>query len=94
LIDTTFSYPLSKNQKWSCILSFIKAQPLPRVTLGVPNISGYEDFRNNWGMDVISLRASHKSSSEDLVDEAIIEQRRKEPSRTLEDYLSARKQKG
>jgi hypothetical protein len=37
---------------------------------------------------------SDKDFLEDLIDTVIIEQRRKEPSRSLDDYLSARKKKG
>jgi hypothetical protein len=43
---------------------------------------------------VVGKMLSDKEFREDLVDAAIIEQRRKEPSRTLEDYLFSEKQKG
>jgi hypothetical protein len=43
---------------------------------------------------VVDKMLSDKVFLEDLVDAAIIEQRRKEPSRTLEKYLSERRQKG
>jgi hypothetical protein len=43
---------------------------------------------------VVDKMLSDKVFLEDLVDAAIIEQRRKEPSRTLEKYLSDRRQKG
>ena len=43
---------------------------------------------------VVDKMLSDKEFREDLMDTAIIEQRRKEPSRTLEAYLSARRQKG
>jgi hypothetical protein len=43
---------------------------------------------------VVSKMLSDKEFLEDLIDTVIIEQRRKEPSRDLDDYLSARKKKG
>jgi hypothetical protein len=43
---------------------------------------------------VVGKMLSDKKILEDLIDTVIIEQRRKEPSRTLEEYLSDRKKKG
>ncbi len=42
---------------------------------------------------VVGKMLSDKEFLEDLIDTVIIEQRRKEPSRDLDDYLSARKKK-
>ncbi len=43
---------------------------------------------------VVGKMLSDREFREDLRDAAIIEQRRKEPSRTLEKYLSDRRKKG
>ncbi len=43
---------------------------------------------------VIEKMLSDKEFLEDIIDATIIEQRRKEPSRPLEEYLSDRRQKG
>jgi hypothetical protein len=43
---------------------------------------------------VVDKMLRDKEFLEDLMDTIIIEQRRKEPSRSLEDYLSACKKKG
>ncbi len=43
---------------------------------------------------VVDKMLSDKEFLEDLIDTVIIEQRRKEPSRSLDDYLSVRKKKG
>ncbi len=43
---------------------------------------------------VLEKMLGDKEFREDLIDAAIIEQRRKEPSRPLEAYLSGRRKKG
>ncbi|MGD0486804.1 MAG: hypothetical protein ABSB94_06390 [Syntrophorhabdales bacterium] len=43
---------------------------------------------------VVDKMLSDKEFREDLMDAAIIEQRRKEPSRPLDEYLSHRRNKG
>jgi hypothetical protein len=43
---------------------------------------------------VVGKMLSDREFREDLMDAAIIEQRRREPSRSLEEYLSARGRKG
>ena len=43
---------------------------------------------------VVGKMLNDKEFLEDLVDTVIIEQRRKEPSRSLEEYLSDRRKKG
>jgi hypothetical protein len=43
---------------------------------------------------VVGKMLSDKEFIEDLIDTVIIEQRSKEPSRSLDDYLSARRKKG
>ncbi len=43
---------------------------------------------------VVEKMLSDKEILEDLIDTVIIEQRRKEPSRNLDDYLADRKKKG
>ena len=43
---------------------------------------------------VVGKMLSDKEFLEDLIDTVIIEQRRKEPSRSLEEYLSDRKKEG
>jgi hypothetical protein len=43
---------------------------------------------------VVDKMLSDKEFREDLMDAAIIEQRRKEPSRHLDGYLAERKRKG
>jgi len=43
---------------------------------------------------VVNKMLSDKEFLEDLFDTVIIEQRRKEPSRSLDDYLSDRNKKG
>ena len=43
---------------------------------------------------VVGKMLNVKEFLEDLVDTVIIEQRRKEPSRSLEEYLSDRRKKG
>ena len=43
---------------------------------------------------VIEKMLRDKEFLEDIVDPAIVEQRRKEPSRPLEEYLSDRQRKG
>jgi hypothetical protein len=43
---------------------------------------------------VVDEMLSDKEFREDLMDTAIIEQRRKEPSRPLEQYLAERRHKG
>ena len=43
---------------------------------------------------VVDKMLSDKEFREDLMDAAIIEQRRKEPSRPLKDYISDRQKKG
>lgn len=43
---------------------------------------------------VVDKMLSDKEFREDLMDAAIIEQRRKEPSRPLDDYLADRRKKG
>jgi hypothetical protein len=43
---------------------------------------------------VLGKMLSDKEFREDLVDAVLIEQRRKEPSRSLESYLSGRRKKG
>jgi len=43
---------------------------------------------------VVGKMLSDREFREDLIDAAIIEQRRKEPSRPLEKYLSDRRKKG
>jgi hypothetical protein len=43
---------------------------------------------------VLGKMLNDKEFIEDLIDTVIIEQRRKEPSRSLDEYLSDRKKKG
>jgi hypothetical protein len=43
---------------------------------------------------VVGKMLNDKEFLEDLIDTVIIEQRRKEPSRDLDEYLTARKKKG
>lgn len=43
---------------------------------------------------VVEKMLSDKEILEDVIDAVIIEQRRKEPSRTLDEYLAARRKKG
>ncbi len=43
---------------------------------------------------VVGKMLGDREFREDLVDIAIIEQRRKEPSRPLEEYISGRRKKG
>jgi hypothetical protein len=43
---------------------------------------------------VVGKMLNDKEFLEDLIDTVIIEQRRKEPSRDLEEYLTAKKKKG
>ncbi len=43
---------------------------------------------------VVEKMLSDKEILEDLIDTVIIEQRRKEPSRNLDEYLSQRRKKG
>lgn len=43
---------------------------------------------------VVEKMLSDKEFLEDLIDTVIIEQRRKEPSRNLDEYLADRKKKG
>jgi hypothetical protein len=43
---------------------------------------------------VLGKMLNDKEFLEDLIDTVIIEQRRKEPSRTVDEYLSDRKKKG
>jgi len=43
---------------------------------------------------VVEKMLSEKEFLEDLIDTVIIEQRRKEPSRNLEEYLADRRKKG
>jgi tRNA A-37 threonylcarbamoyl transferase component Bud32 len=43
---------------------------------------------------VVDKMLSDKEYREELIDVALIEQRRKEPSRPLEQYLAERKRKG
>jgi hypothetical protein len=43
---------------------------------------------------VVGKMLNDKEFLEDLIDTVIIEQRRKEPSRDLDEYLSARRKKG
>lgn len=43
---------------------------------------------------VIGKMLKHKEFREDLIDTVILEQRRKEPSRSLDEYLAGKRRKG